>query len=136
MKFLFLILFTLFNGHTFAQIDLNPDKTPKGLILYPEIYQVITLEIMQDFQPSALQNLDYNLTIIEGDNKLEIFIQHDYFSTFQKTKDMLLDNLKIALNSTAAIISNRSYGREYLPSHYWVYINSAKSLIKHHPTLF
>ena len=136
MKYLFLILFTLFNGHAFAQIDLNSDKPPKGLILYPEIYQIIALEPMQDFQLSALQNLDYNLTIIEGDNKLEIFIQHDHYSSFQGTKDMLLDNIKIALNSTAAIKSNQSYGREYLPSQYWGYINSAKSRIIPYPARF
>lgn len=136
MKYLFLILFTLFTAQAFAQIDLNPDKAPMGLILYPEIYQIIALEPMQDFQLSALDNLDNNLTVLEGVNKIEIFIEHDHYSTFQKTKDVLLDNLKIVLNSTAAVISNRSYGREYLPSQYWIYINSTKSIIKPYPARF
>jgi len=136
MKYLFPIFLILSYASAYAQIDISPSKAPKGLILYPQIYQIITVEPVQDFQPSLLHSLDYNLTVIDRDDTLEIFIEHDHYSTYQRTKESILNNLKNALNNSAAIINIQSYGREYLPSHYWKYASSSKTTLKAHPNRF
>lgn len=130
MNYLFLILFMLFTAQTFVQEELKPDKAPFRLILYPEVYQVIILEPIQGIQLTSLNNLPYNFSIIQETNKLEVIIEHSHYSTFEKTREALLENLTSILNGTAVILDSQTYGKEYLPSKYWEYTSSAKSLIK------
>ena len=136
MKYLLLIFLFLSAPQAFSQEETKSKNAPLGLIRYPEVYQIIELEPKKDFQVSSLDNLPFKFNLIDDSNKLEVFIEYSEFSTFENLKEVLLENLKSALDNSASILNVHSFGKEYLPSRYWKYTSSAKTGIKPYPSQF
>lgn len=138
MKFILTLFVAILPFQSYAQEKPREQNSSPALILYPEVYQIITLERTSDFKLSILERIcmEHNLNLLAVEDELGIFIKHSDNKTYKKSKDAILESLSITLNNTATIINSQSYGREYLPSAYLKYIVPSNLNAKHHPNLF
>ena len=138
MKFILAIFLATLSIQSYAQENPQQRNPSSSLILYPEIYQIITLERTSDFQLSILEKIceEHNLNLIAIEDELTIFIEHSNNKTYEKSKEAIVEHLNLLLQDTATIINTQSYGREYLPSAYLKYIIPSNRNTKHHPNPF
>jgi len=118
--FLFLLMPIYFVGHA----QEMPAGAKPAFILYPEVYQIITLDKGTDFQLSILENicLEQKISLIMLEEETSIMIAYPNSQYYEKNKEANLEKIKTQLENTSNIKNSKSYGREYLPSEYWKYI--------------
>ena len=122
----------------YAQEKPQHQNPSSVLILYPEVFQIITLNPSSDFQLSKLEKFcqENSLNFIAVKDELSIFIKHSNNKAYEKSKEAIVEHLRTILKDTATIKSTQSYGREYLPSAFLIFILPSNLNTKHHPNLF
>lgn len=120
MKFILTIFLAILSFHSYSQEKPQQRNPSSSLILYPEVYQIITLERTSDFQLSVLERIceEHHLNLIAVEDELSILIEHSNNQTYENSKEAILENVNSIFKNTATIKSTQSYGKEYLPSVY------------------
>ena len=138
MKLIFILFFAIVSLKSYSQEKPQVQTPSSVLILYPEVYQIITLERTSDFHLYQLQMIceEHQLDLITDDEEWSIFVQHPNYKIYEKSKETILENLNTIFKNTVSIKNTQCYGREYLPSAYLKYIIPSNLNAKHHPTPF